>query len=429
MGDSHDIRIKSQPITAVTEQTSQIHYQQSSFPAILTNPKLTQLRGEYINNTHKSKSDGYIGKRRRYIQERDSTLTSRAKGAERDDASAPVHSYKSTFPSPLPPSLLPRNQPVPSSTTARGRSQRKSPAAGDEGSFYVSLKGIRKTLAPRGTGSARARFVVQATESEIRHWILGVNSHVVVNPDDNIHSRGRVIDATTTCHANGHFHEDNEECIELPSIIELSRSSSSLVWLIPEKFERFVVHCVARWWGVVSFSKSNSDGERVTHLLKPRLPLDKQIKHDDLDTPPTSEVDSASEVASEVASEAASDAASDLNMTPSEAEENVADHRDASASAAWADITDDLHNRVNIQDKLISDDESSPRDRISRSASTPDRSSRAVRDSDTEESDVERTSPSISRTSTPRKLTPKPATTHPWKQPTVSFAEYLFESG
>lgn len=133
MGDSHDIRIKSQPITAVTEQTSQIHYQQSSFPAILTNPKLTQLRGEYINNTHKSKSDGYIGKRRRYIQERDSTLTSRAKGAEWDDAPAPVHSYKSTFPSPLPPSLLPRNQPVPSSTTARGRSQRKSPAAGDEG--------------------------------------------------------------------------------------------------------------------------------------------------------------------------------------------------------------------------------------------------------------------------------------------------------
>lgn len=255
--------------------------------------------------------------------------------------------------------------------------------------------------------------------------ILGLSSDVVVNPDDSSHSRGRVIDATTTCNANGHFHEDDEECMELPSITELSRSPSNLVWLIPEKFERFVVHCVARWWGVVSFSKTKNEGDRVTHLLKPRLPLDKQAKHDDLETPPTSEVDSASEIASEAASEVASD----VNMSPSEAEENAADHRAANANTAWADITDDLEKRANIVDKTTSDEDRPPqRDRPSRSQTLPDGLGRAVRDSDTEESDAERSSPNSSRPCTPRKIAPKPAATHPWKPPTVSLAEYLFES-
>lgn len=138
MGDQqpqNDIRIKSQPLISpsaiVAEQRQQ---QQSYFPAILTNPKLTQLRGEFLSNAHRSKSEGYVGKRRRNIQERDSSLTSRVRNRERDDdAPTPIHSYRSTFPSPLPPSLLPRNQPVPSSTAVRGRSQRKTSAAGDEG--------------------------------------------------------------------------------------------------------------------------------------------------------------------------------------------------------------------------------------------------------------------------------------------------------
>ena len=267
--------------------------------------------------------------------------------------------------------------------------------------------------------------------------ILGLSSDVVVNPDESSHSRGRVIDATTTCNANGHFHEDNEDCIELPSITELSRSPSSLVWLIPEKFERFVVHCVARWWGVVSFSKTQGDGDRVTHLLKPRLPLDKQSKHDALQTPPTSEIDSASEVASE--------AASDVNLSPSEVEDNEEDLRAANTSAAWADITDDMDKRVNIADgrtsraahtaegdAATSDEERPSRDRLSRSRTLPEPLGRVVRDSDTEESDAERTSPNTSpntsRPSTPRKATPKPASTHPWNPPTVSFADYLFES-
>ncbi|EIM23134.1 hypothetical protein WALSEDRAFT_56322 [Wallemia mellicola CBS 633.66] len=416
----NDIRIKSQPLLSPSATISQQREQQQSyFPAILTNPKLGQLRGEFLSNTQRSKSEGYIGRRRRNIQERDSSLTARI-GRDRDrddDTPQQLDSYKSTFPSPLPPSLLPRNQPVPS-TTVRGRSQRKSSSsAGDEGSFYISLKGIRKTLAPRGTGSARARFVVQTTESEIRSWILGSSSEVVINPDDNNHTLGRVIDATTTCNANGHQHDDDEECIELPSIIELSRSPSSLVWLIPEKFERFVVHCVARWWGVVSFSKTNNDGDRVTHLLKPRLPADKQVKHNHLDTPPVSEVDTASEIASETAS--------DYQMSQSEAEDNAP----ANTSTAWAEITDDFERRLDV-DKNTSDDDirSNDRERMGRSRNMPERTSRAVRESDTEESDAERTSPNATRSTIPRKVVPKSASTHPWREPTVSFSEYLFEA-
>lgn len=141
------------------------------------------------------------------------------------------------------------------------------------------------------------------------------------------------------------------------------------------------------------------------------------MKHNHLDTPPVSEVDTASEIASETAS--------DYQMSQSEAEDNAP----ANTSTAWAEITDDFERRLDV-DKNTSDDDirSNDRERMGRSRNMPERTSRAVRESDTEESDAERTSPNATRSTIPRKVVPKSASTHPWREPTVSFSEYLFEA-
>ena len=221
---------------------------------------------------------------------------------------------------------------------------------------------------------------------KIINRIIGNSSDVVINPDEGNHSSVRILDATPTCYANGNHHHGH--CVEQPSITELSRNGNSIVWLIPERFERFVVHCVARWWGVVSFSKTNGEGDRVTHLLKPRLPNDKLKVGDQLQTPPVSEVDSASE-ANFSSSESSADNNNDRNVK-------------------WTNISDSFGN-VNINDN----------GRICNS------------NSDTEESDVERTNSDssirITPTRTNRKVIPKPASTHPWKEPTILFSEYLFD--
>lgn len=96
-------------------------------------------------------------------------------------------------------------------------------------------------------------------------------------------------------------------------IREVAREAGRLVWAVkadPDHhdggFERYVVHCVARWYGVVSFSMSpdrplsptdtpsgkETDGYRLTYLLRPNItrpdprlnPASRMV-----DTPPTTD--------------------------------------------------------------------------------------------------------------------------------------------
>ena len=141
-----DFRIKSQPLISPTNNNSNSD-RLSYFPAILTNPKLLHIKNDVLVNQNKSKSEGYIGRRRRQIKERDVGLASNVINNDdhinNDDnheiISSRNQNYKSTFPSPLPPNLLPRNQPVPSSTSTRGRSDSRRTLSGDEGNSYMCI--------------------------------------------------------------------------------------------------------------------------------------------------------------------------------------------------------------------------------------------------------------------------------------------------
>lgn len=64
------------------------------------------------------------------------------------------------------------------------------------------------------------------------------------------------------------------------AILELAREPGRLVWHVPDSFERLVVHLVARYYGLVSFSRTlgespGEDGEegfRITYLVLPPPP-------------------------------------------------------------------------------------------------------------------------------------------------------------
>lgn len=53
------------------------------------------------------------------------------------------------------------------------------------------------------------------------------------------------------------------------SLVELAREPGRLVWHVPDPFDRLVVHLVARYYGLVSFSRTLGDEVRVTYVVLP----------------------------------------------------------------------------------------------------------------------------------------------------------------
>lgn len=103
-------------------------------------------------------------------------------------------------------------------------------------------------------------------------------------------------------------------------IREVERSSSQLVWAVGnDSFARYIVHCVCRWHNIVSYSKSRTSvlellmgimntiisgkahtfegGPRLTYLLRPHATRIANPGTHMFDTPPPTELDSASSVA------------------------------------------------------------------------------------------------------------------------------------
>ena len=108
------------------------------------------------------------------------------------------------------------------------------------GRFSLSLKGVRKELRQRGR---RANELVKDVEDTMKGWLDGAlttaaAAEQVPRPVD----RG-----------------DN------PSIMELSHNPLQLKWKTGDPFARYIIHCVARWHSVVSFSK-RPPSARQLHL-------------------------------------------------------------------------------------------------------------------------------------------------------------------
>ncbi|KAK4704471.1 hypothetical protein P7C70_g1742, partial [Phenoliferia sp. Uapishka_3] len=134
------------------------------------------------------------------------------------------------------------------------------------GQFGFSLKGVRRALRRSGSeGGARARDVVEIVEASLRSWLSQGGKRASDFYVRAVGPGGRVLDSTP--------YLASSEVEEMPAIVELSRLPHALLWTIPDPYDRFIVHCVARYYNIVSFSADDTraGGSRVTHLLRPNM--------------------------------------------------------------------------------------------------------------------------------------------------------------
>jgi hypothetical protein len=147
----------------------------------------------------------------------------------RTDYQIPTTDIKTTFPQPLPP-YLPRVAPAPSGAVIR-RSEPSNIDSAYAGRFTLGLRGVRKDLRQRG--GTRTKTLISDIENAIQSWLDGEDS--TDQADDKV---GRAIDGG-----------------DRPSILQVSATPLELVWRTDDPFARWIIHCVSRWHGVVSFSK------------------------------------------------------------------------------------------------------------------------------------------------------------------------------
>ncbi|KAJ7188330.1 hypothetical protein C8R46DRAFT_1023721 [Mycena filopes] len=194
-----------------------------------------------------------------------------------------------TFPEPLP-IYLARNNKLPAAAIPIA-----DPTSLDCGRFSLGLKGMRRDLRKM---AFRSKQLVGDIEMAVVDWLE--TGGTLLSPDapqgGNI-SSGTPIGTTAT---------------------EISRTPLQLVWMTDESdpFTRYVIHCTARYYKIVSFSKEVS-GQRLTYLLRPNVQYPDYHAAIGVDTPPATDIDLSSQLDTD--SELASD-----HDTRSEAGDSVA---------------------------------------------------------------------------------------------------------
>ncbi|KAJ1304423.1 hypothetical protein OPQ81_005571 [Rhizoctonia solani] len=252
------------PVTAVDQATARDEPVTLSFPAILRNPNFAHLNVHSVNHRQavnegtlpkKKDSRDKDGKRRiRRLENSKFSFNPHIVQPSKRDFVVPVAQVQSTFPAPLPP-YLPRVSSAPSAVLPTS-----DPSSTLAGKFSHSLRGARRVLRRR---RGQAEPLVHAVEAEICEWLAEPGKPT-----------------------------DTGDYVIVSGIREVRRSSAELVWDVEhDAFARYVVHCVARWYGVVSFSKEGPDGTRLTHLLRPNPTRPDRMT---LATPPTTDWDTSS---------------------------------------------------------------------------------------------------------------------------------------
>ncbi|KAF8482205.1 hypothetical protein JB92DRAFT_3036945 [Gautieria morchelliformis] len=249
----------------------------STTPLIIHNGIHTQVPvSEDNRNGHvkpKVRQDGHYDKEgKRWARRRDN---SRFAGnihivkPSTKDFNLSVCLPRSTFPKPLP-AFLPRHLAAPSASLPH-----RDPISANAGRYSLSLKGVRKELRRSGP---RAEQIVLDIEQELTAWLeMG---GVLLSPDSQ--------------HVLSFSRMPGTPIGSSKSIIEIHRSPTESIWRIDEDFPRFLLHCVARFHGVVSFSKTTQRDEpemRLTHLLRPNVTRPDFTAPGVLDTPPATDVD------------------------------------------------------------------------------------------------------------------------------------------
>ncbi|KAF8678345.1 hypothetical protein RHS04_05541 [Rhizoctonia solani] len=248
-----------QPQVAVRDEAVAL-----SFPAILRNPNFAHLNahsvaqrqaaGE-ISSTKKKDPRDKDGKRRiRRLENSKFSFNPHIVQPTKRDFAIPVARAQPTFPAPLPP-YLPRVSSAPSAVAPAS-----DPTSTFAGKFSHSLRGARRVLRRR---RGQAEPLVHAIEAELCEWLAEPGKP-----------------------------SDVDDYVIVSGIREVRRSPTELVWDVDQdSFARYIVHCAARWYGIVSFSKEEPDGTRLTHLLRPNSTRPDRMT---LATPPTTDWDTSS---------------------------------------------------------------------------------------------------------------------------------------
>ncbi|GAA5940785.1 hypothetical protein JCM1841_004717 [Sporobolomyces salmonicolor] len=281
-----------------------------SMPAILQNPKNKHLHGALGRNERsaggreggaiKATSAGAVpgGKRRRRRWE-NAQLSGNPhlhRPTRADFAPGPSLRDLSTTFAP-PPATFSRSTYI-SSSPSSVPSPALLASTSTYGQFTMPLRGLRRNIrgglgprAKRGEGG-RTEEVLEIMERELIAW-LTLSGRVpdgfyrddagVTTMLSNV--RGRALDPTPL--------EDVQLALSLPALPDLPSASSipdapalpatlteltrlphTLVWLAPSPHHRFLLHSLARYYSLQSFSRPLSPLDpdvRVTHVLRPQL--------------------------------------------------------------------------------------------------------------------------------------------------------------
>lgn len=210
------------------------------------------------------------------------------------------------------------------------------------------------------TGGGPGEYVIRTVDAHLRNWLQGVQ--VFLQPDgstDNFTKRdARCLVALDHLDSGTEDNADDEE--QEATLLQISRLPHALIWQAEDAFVRFLVHAVARYYDVVSFSelglndhhrvidslkahsakKDPSTSKHLIYLLRPNMAkaIDTHAQTS-LDTPPTTEWEQSS---------ISGLSASDFDGISSEETMSII------ASASEAEFTDD--DAASINDDFASED-------------------------------------------------------------------------
>ncbi|GAA5841325.1 hypothetical protein JCM11251_001625 [Rhodosporidiobolus azoricus] len=318
--------------TATTDSTSSVSTSLARpmyIPAVLQAPKNKHLlgamgkkqRGEDGDELSRKKGSSGGGgpggkrKRRRWENAQLAGNPHLHRPTRSDFAPGPYMKGLSTTFSP-PPSSFSRSTYI-SSSPSSFPSHADLVASADAGQFSLSLRGLRKNLrtavgsSRRGEGG-RTEEVLEIMERELVAW-LTLSGRI---PEGFYHESaalgtrgGKPLDPTPL---------DDLPSAPLPSLpdlpssspsaplapptlTELSRQPHTLVWLAPSPHHRYLLHALARYYSLQSFSRPLSPLEpdqRVTHILRPQLVRPRAVPGGGaglgvLETPPVTDLSTA----------------------------------------------------------------------------------------------------------------------------------------
>ncbi|KAL7340757.1 hypothetical protein BJY59DRAFT_143276 [Rhodotorula toruloides] len=129
----------------------------------------------------------------------------------------------------------------------------------DYGQFSMSLRGLRRNLrlavGPRAQRGQGGRTEELLDPTALEDFTLPTPGTLDLLPD--LPTRTTVADLP-----------------DVPTLTELSRQPHTLIWLAPSSHHRFLLHSLARYYNLTSFSRPLNPLEpdvRVTHILRPQL--------------------------------------------------------------------------------------------------------------------------------------------------------------